>query len=582
MRIAVESTQGKSLRILAVLVAACLVGALLAVIGGPRARAAELPPSILEGGYIISDAAFFDHDSMTAAQIQTFLNGKVTTCQSGYTCLKSYKADIAAKSADKYCKALSAATGVTAATIIHRVALACGISPKVLLVMLQKEQGLVTSTAPSPTKYGKAMGQACPDTAACDPKFAGFFNQVYGAARQMQIYTLNPDSYSYKPGRINTIKWHPSSACGTSKVYVQNRATANLYIYTPYRPNVAALAAGSGTGDKCSSYGNRNFYNYYVAWFAPDATSKRPAALVPACQLPPSGDVAVRSGTATVTATTLNARTAPTLKCTAGLSTLSKGAKVTITGAYGMWTKATTGGRTVWLASEYLALPTAEAPASSGTACAVPSSSSIAAASGTVVVTAAVLNARLAPSTSCSTGLVQLTQGQTAARTGLYGEWVRVSLSGKSYWVHSDFVAVKATTQNPIVVQPAPTATIMKTTTAVNLRSAASTSSKVIVVVAKGVKVSAIGTSGSWRKVIVGSRTGWIYGKYLVKVTTAPVSSVKTTTVALNLRASASTTARVITVLPKGTKVTVIASSGVWRKVTVGSRTGWVHSAYLK
>src|SRR5699024_261440 len=35
----------------------------------------------------------------------------------------------------------------------------------------------------------------------------------------------------------------------------------------PYQPNRAALNAGYGTGDGCSAYGNRNFYNYFTDWF---------------------------------------------------------------------------------------------------------------------------------------------------------------------------------------------------------------------------------------------------------------------------------------------------------------------------
>ena len=46
-----------------------------------------------------------------------------------------------------------------------------------------------------------------------------------------------------------------------------NQATANVYYYTPYQPNSTALAAGYGTGDSCSAYGNRNFYNYFTDWF---------------------------------------------------------------------------------------------------------------------------------------------------------------------------------------------------------------------------------------------------------------------------------------------------------------------------
>jgi len=54
-------------------------------------------------------------------------------------------------------------------------------------------------------------------------------------------------------------------------VNVQNYATAALYNYTPYQPNAAALGNLYGTGDGCSSYGNRNFWVYYNDWFGPTA-----------------------------------------------------------------------------------------------------------------------------------------------------------------------------------------------------------------------------------------------------------------------------------------------------------------------
>ena len=53
----------------------------------------------------------------------------------------------------------------------------------------------------------------------------------------------------------------------SSPVYIQNQATANLYYYTPYQPNAAAIRAGYGEGDGCSSYGNRNFFQYFTDWF---------------------------------------------------------------------------------------------------------------------------------------------------------------------------------------------------------------------------------------------------------------------------------------------------------------------------
>jgi putative cell wall-binding protein len=71
----------------------------------------------------------------------------------------------------------------------------------------------------------------------------------------------------YPPGKTLSIQYHPKKACGTAPVAIANKATSALYYYTPYQPNAAAMRAGYGTGDSCSSYGNRNFYNYFTDWF---------------------------------------------------------------------------------------------------------------------------------------------------------------------------------------------------------------------------------------------------------------------------------------------------------------------------
>lgn len=67
-------------------------------------------------------------------------------------------------------------------------------------------------------------------------------------------------------------------------------------------------------------------------------------------------------------------------------------------------------------------------------------------------------------------------------------------------------------------------------------------------------------------------------------VAPAPTAAKKVmvTTADLNLRKSPSTSGKIITTLAKGTKVTVTASSGSWRKVSVGKRVGWVSAKFLK
>lgn len=223
-------------------------------------------------GRIISDSVFFDGSALSAPAIQNFLNGQMSNCRAGYTCLKDYRQATGNIAGDRYCNGYSGSGSDSAATIIAKVAQSCSISPKVLLVLLQKEQSLVTDTWPEQIQYDHATGFSCPDTAPCDPQYQGFFYQVYYGARIFQVYGQNPNSFNYHPGQVNSLLYNPNAACGRTSVYIQNQATANLYIYTPYVPNAAALNNLYGTGDSCSSYGNRNLWRIFSDWFGSPIT----------------------------------------------------------------------------------------------------------------------------------------------------------------------------------------------------------------------------------------------------------------------------------------------------------------------
>jgi uncharacterized protein with LGFP repeats len=221
-------------------------------------------------GYIISDRNFFDFGSMSANDIQNFLNEKVPSCRAGYTCLKDYTQATSTISSDAYCNGYTGNGNESAAWIIKNVANSCGISPKVLLVLLQKESLLVTDDWPMTWQYNSATGNGCPDTAACDPNLAGFFYQVFYGARSFKYYIRNNSYFNYHWGQYNEISYQANNpGCGTKSVFIENAATAALYIYTPYTPNDAALANLYGTGDACSAYGNRNFWRLYTDWFGP-------------------------------------------------------------------------------------------------------------------------------------------------------------------------------------------------------------------------------------------------------------------------------------------------------------------------
>jgi hypothetical protein len=258
-----------------------LIVAVLAVatfVAIPLPQTAQAAVAGFSAGNIISDSVFYNTTTTSPGQIQAFLNSKLPSCRSGYTCLKDYRQDTPTVAGDPMCRQYDGAAGESAATIIYKVAVTCGINPQVLIVMLQKEQGLVTDSYPSTGQYRSAMGAGCPDTAACDANYYGFFNQVHYGAYLLKRYTqpagtgagTNYSSrfdLSYPVGAWSNVLYNPNANCGTQRVYIENQATHSLYLYTPYTPNTAALNAGYGSGDACSAYGNRNFYLYFTDWF---------------------------------------------------------------------------------------------------------------------------------------------------------------------------------------------------------------------------------------------------------------------------------------------------------------------------
>lgn len=232
-------------------------------------------------GYIISDEQFYQRGAMSEAEIQSFLERMVGDCGNS-NCLAEYRQSTVSKPATERCtRAYTGGTNEPASRIIYKVQQACNISAKVILVTLQKEQSLITLTSPSASRLERAMGYYCPDDPArpgwCDPRFAGFQNQVYNASAQFHRYRLNPTNYTYRIGTV-PIKYHPNSSCGTKSVTIRNAATAGLYIYTPYTPNAAALNNLYGTGNSCSSYGNRNFWRLFTDWFG-SPTGQMPSSV---------------------------------------------------------------------------------------------------------------------------------------------------------------------------------------------------------------------------------------------------------------------------------------------------------------
>jgi len=206
-------------KILTILLGICL---LVTLIGIP---AHLLQAAEFNRNFIISDAELFDIDSMNKADIQKFLELKNSTL-----------ADFVTKDVNGIDR--------SAAEIIYNAAQTYGINPKFILVMLQKEQSIIEDPNPSAKQYDWAMGYAiCDSCSMNDPAlllFKGFGAQVDRAIARIKWYGDN-SQYFKQIGQEYEIDGHI--------VIPANRATANLYNYTPH------------------IHGNYLFWKIWQRWF---------------------------------------------------------------------------------------------------------------------------------------------------------------------------------------------------------------------------------------------------------------------------------------------------------------------------
>lgn len=144
------------------------------------------------------------------------------------------------------------------------------------------------------------------------------------------------------------------------------------------------------------------------------------------------------------------------------------------------------------------------------------------------------------------------------------------------------------------VVSTGALAANVTSTTNVNVRSGPGNSYSVLTVMKSGTTTSSLGTSGSWTKVTVNGKTGYVYSKYLsgsngtTSKPSTPTNTVNTsktvyiTASSLNVRSGAGTSYGVIGSLSKGKSVSVVGTSGNWYKIKFGSGYGYINASYTR
>ncbi len=254
--------------------------------------AQSIPDPAFNPGMIIPDEAFGDTGTFgSAAGIQKFLElkGSPLANTTPEFLIKLKEADTLTKVGLEDPEP-SLTRLRTAAELIYDAGTKWGLNPQVILIILQKEQSLITGQFSSDSDLqralDRAMGFGCPDYEGCGDIFLGFYRQIYGTfdaegnrwlgASASLMRSFRAEVGGSRVGRGPMVdasgKTFARPVVRTARVgdtiildntmggydgisqqqtvVLGNFATAALYRYTPHVFN-----------------GNYNFWKFYSSWF---------------------------------------------------------------------------------------------------------------------------------------------------------------------------------------------------------------------------------------------------------------------------------------------------------------------------
>lgn len=134
-----------------------------------------------------------------------------------------------------------------------------------------------------------------------------------------------------------------------------------------------------------------------------------------------------------------------------------------------------------------------------------------------VKVASANLNLRAGKSTN-ATKLLVIPKGTKLSISATSAGWSKTSHQGKIGWVSSQYL-IPVPARNPA---PPKRPALGKTTVKLNLRQLATTSSKLLGSVPKGVILELGATSGKWKKIRFEGKSGWVSSSYLKNIANKP------------------------------------------------------------
>lgn len=288
----------------------------------------------------------------------------------------------------------------------------------------------------------------------------------------------------------------------------------------------------------------------------------------------------VQSGVSYKTSSDLNMRSGAGTSFKV-ISVLKKDAIVKTTGkASGSWLQVKSGNATGWVSKSYLKAYTE------------PAKPNVDKTEKISYTTTANVHMRKGAGVSNSSIMI-LKKGSKVTGTGkTSGKWIEIKSGSKTGWVSSAYLkkaSSSASNTKPSSPQTSTPPKVSKTSYKVladlNVREKSSTNSKKLGLLKKGSKVDVYSVSGGWAKIKLNGKTAYVSSTYIAKDSGKHVAKVvtKKTTANVHIRSGAGTKNKSLVLMSKGKTVTLTnKKSGKWAQVKYGSKTGWVHSDYIK
>ncbi len=249
------------------------------LLNGSVVSAAESQLSGFNPDKLIDDRVFSNDNSMAGAEaVQKFLEEKGSILANTSDDFKAKLKEPGSAQLKETVEDPHSSTSKlrTPAELIWDAAQASGLNPQVILVILNKEQSLITGRQTATAEQIQraldfSMGFGCPDSQPCGELYRGFYFQLFGnvdsegnrylgaAGSLMKSFNTSGGRGPFYNGgtskigdRIilaNTLGGY-EGVKDQQEVTLSNAATAALYRYTPHVYN-----------------GNYNFWKFFTNWF---------------------------------------------------------------------------------------------------------------------------------------------------------------------------------------------------------------------------------------------------------------------------------------------------------------------------